>query len=82
MVTNATYVYNEQSILSEDRILKRPDKIIRHKDKTFVIDYKSGIAGEKHIKQMRNYIELLNQMEFPEVKGVLFYTNQMRMQFV
>jgi hypothetical protein len=62
--------------------LKRPDKIIIHKDKTFVVDYKSGMASEKHIKQMGKYIELLELMEFPEVKGVLFYTNQMRMQFV
>jgi hypothetical protein len=82
IVSNATQVYNEQSILSEDRILKRPDKIIIHKDKTFVVDYKSGMANEKHIKQMGKYIELLELMEFPEVKGVLFYTNQMRMQFV
>jgi ATP-dependent exoDNAse (exonuclease V) beta subunit len=82
IVSNATQVYNEQSILSEDRILKRPDKIIIHKDKTFVVDYKSGMASEKHIKQMGKYIELLELMEFPEVKGVLFYTNQMRMQFV
>ncbi|NDF60555.1 MAG: hypothetical protein EB100_05690, partial [Crocinitomicaceae bacterium] len=82
IVTDAIDVYNEQSILSNDRVVKRPDKIIRHKDRTFVVDYKSGMSSDKHIKQMEKYIELLEQMEFPEVKGVLFYTNQMRIQFV
>ena len=38
-----------------------------------VIDFKTGREQEKHKEQVRSYIALLNDMEYKNVEGYLWY---------
>lgn len=70
-------VWREVSLLSETGDKKRPDRVVLLPNETVVIDFKTGepnqIAEEKYQKQLDEYVNLLTQMNFPNVKGVLLY---------
>lgn len=77
---DAEEVLNEQSIIMDEKNTKRPDKLILKKSETIILDYKTGVPKEKDTKQMKEYIETLQKMEMPDVKGYVFYTynNELR----
>ena len=74
LFTDALEVLNEQSIILDEKTTKRPDKIILKKNETIILDYKTGIPSAKDEKQISEYITTLQKMEYPNVKGYLFYT--------
>jgi CRISPR/Cas system-associated exonuclease Cas4 (RecB family) len=51
----------------------RADRVILSDDETIVIDYKTGKPNKDHEKQVVNYMQLLTQMGYPNVKGYLWY---------
>lgn len=73
-------VLNECSILSTDSdgnvLVHRPDRVITDGSETIVIDYKTGRQSDSHVRQVENYMELLRQMGYPNVKGYLWYMNR------
>ena len=71
-------VFNECSILYYDteqqRVREqRPDRVIYDGKRMIVIDFKTGREQEKHKEQVRSYIALLNDMEYKNVEGYLWY---------
>lgn len=72
---NVTEILSEQSIIIDELTTKRPDKMILKPTETVVIDYKTGIPKPKDISQIDEYITLLNTMNYPNVKGYIYYTN-------
>jgi len=44
-----------------------------------VIDYKTGMPDAKHLKQVQVYVNTLRLMGFPEVRGIVFYTGELRL---
>ncbi|MCF6240242.1 MAG: UvrD-helicase domain-containing protein [Bacteroidales bacterium] len=66
-------VKNEDAILDEDGSLKIPDRVLIGKDKTIVIDFKFGKARTEHHEQVKNYMELLQKMNYPNVEAYLYY---------
>ena len=75
-------VLSEQAIIIAPNETKRPDKIFKFADKTIVLDYKTGIANEKHIKQVQQYIKTLHTINFPTVSGIVFYTQKLEFEMV
>ena len=74
----AETVYNEQDIISSEVGVFRPD-ILFVKGKTCtVLDYKTGIERREHHQQMQQYLAVLQEMGYVDVKGILFYTSEMR----
>ncbi len=71
---NATEILSEQSILIDSQTTKRPDKIILKEQETIVIDYKTGSAKTNHSQQIIQYISLMNEMNFPSVRGYIYYS--------
>ncbi len=71
---NATGILSEQSYIISKNEQIRPDKIILKKDKTVVLDYKTGQPQEKHKKQLEQYCSVLQEMNYPNVEAHLFYT--------
>lgn len=71
---NATGILSEQSYIISKNEQIRPDKIILKKDKTVVLDYKTGQPQEKHKKQLEEYCSVLQEMNYPNVETYLFYT--------
>jgi ATP-dependent exoDNAse (exonuclease V) beta subunit len=71
---------NEGSIILPDGKQLRPDKVIVSKNKTIIIDYKvsdydkiSANDKQKNAKQVNNYRNLIENMNYPNVKTYLIY---------
>ena len=47
-----------------------------------VIDFKTGIEKESHRKQLTNYKNILTQMGYSNVQGVLLYLADQRLEYV
>jgi len=69
-------IYPEFSIIVNESgtiTTKRPDRILISDDSTLVIDYKFGEPHRSHEKQMKEYLTILQTMNYPNVKGFLWY---------
>ncbi len=70
--------FNECSMIyfdPEERRVKeqRPDRVVYDGKKMIVIDFKTGAELEKHKRQVRGYVHLLNDMGYKDVEGYLWY---------
>lgn len=75
---NEKEFYNEKIILDELGKMHIPDKIIYHSDEIIVVDYKTGEEDEeKHEQQVRDYIQLVKEIENKKVRGEIFYTESL-----
>jgi len=70
-----TEIISERSLILDEESIRRPDKVVIRPADTVIIDFKTGTKRPSHEKQMREYITAYQQMEFPDVKGYLLYTN-------
>ena len=62
--------------LKNGRIVEdRPDRVITDGNETIVIDYKFGNKNTAYAKQVQRYMNLMQQMGYPNVKGYLWYVN-------
>ena len=70
-------VINECTILSctTGKLDKenRPDRVMRSDKETIVVDFKFGKPKPEHEAQVATYMRLLKQMNYPNVKGYLWY---------
>lgn len=66
-------ISNEAEIIDAFGTLHRPDRIVFFKNKTVIIDYKTGSIDEKHKKQINNYADLLAQLNYPKPENYLVY---------
>lgn len=70
----ALKISSEQDILSDRNSIVRPDKLIFKEKETIVMDFKTGLATDKHLQQVSSYKKTLERMGLPSVKGYLYYT--------
>ncbi len=69
-------VINERDIFCGNGTVYRPDRVICKGEKAIVIDYKFGVKKEKkYEKQVKQYVDLVKQFGFSEVKGYILYGN-------
>lgn len=73
VLTKKGTVKKEAGILLPDGNVFRPDKIVITDNETLVIDYKTGEKESKHHKQLKNYMQLLIDMGYQNLKGYLVY---------
>ena len=70
-------LFNECNILvlQEDGtvLTRRPDRVMTNGKETHVIDFKFGKPKEEYHDQVREYMQLLQRMSMPNVKGWLWY---------
>lgn len=71
-------VINERSILIRNTVFggldeRRPDRVITRPGATLVIDFKTGDEEHKHFTQVKEYVSLLRNMGYVNVKGKLWY---------
>jgi ATP-dependent exoDNAse (exonuclease V) beta subunit len=67
---------DEQTLLVDVRTRLRPDKVILHKDRTVVIDFKTGERKPEHRTQVAKYAYVLGLMGFPAIEGWLYYVGE------
>ena len=66
-------VTTEREILTEDKQIIIPDRLIFDGNNVTIIDYKTGNADKKHIHQINKYTLVLQQMNFSVADKYLVY---------
>ena len=67
-------LYNECTILSRRKNqARRPDRVMIKGDEAVVVDYKFGREKESYEEQVKEYMELLEEMGYRKVTGYLWY---------
>lgn len=74
---NAVEILNEQSIIVAADEVVRPDKVIVKSDSVVVLDFKTGLPSNQHIKQVSNYCHVLREAGYENVLGYVLYTTDM-----
>jgi ATP-dependent exoDNAse (exonuclease V) beta subunit len=77
--------YQEYSIITEENgevATKRPDRVLFSENATLVIDYKFGEEHHFHKKQVKEYVDLLKKMNYPQVEGYLWYVEKRKVEKV
>ena len=73
---NGGKVIKEQEILTPEGESYRPDRVVCYDEVTYVVDFKTGMANDKHSKQVLLYMKLMEEMGYPEVTGYILYLGE------
>ncbi|MDR2085927.1 MAG: UvrD-helicase domain-containing protein [Dysgonamonadaceae bacterium] len=77
--------YSEATILMEENgelKQKRPDRVLTGGDSVRIIDFKFGEAHNRHKKQVKQYMQLLENMGYSRVEGYLWYVEERKVDRV
>jgi ATP-dependent exoDNAse (exonuclease V) beta subunit len=66
-------IRNEMEIMSASGEIYRPDRYTHLNSRSVLIDYKTGLPSESHIKQMLQYADLIRRMENKSPEAYLVY---------
>jgi ATP-dependent exoDNAse (exonuclease V) beta subunit len=66
--------FNEQRIIADINQIKQPDKVWLKQKEVVVIDFKTGLRKDTHMKQIISYAELLQTIFDLPVRPFLYYT--------
>ena len=69
-------IMNECVIITPQGSSYRPDRVILGERETIVIDYKFGKERKSYLKQLENYVQLIEKMGFPNVSGFVLYAEE------
>ena len=69
-------IYNETSIIDENKNTFIPDRIAIKENKTYLLDYKTGVPKESHKHQIEKYEMLLKKMGFEVAEKALIYLGE------
>ncbi len=78
------HVLTENDIILPSQQIRRPDRIMLAPQNTIVVDYKFGGDDDKnkHIKQVKEYMQLLNQSGLENLSGYVWYVLENNLVFV
>jgi ATP-dependent exoDNAse (exonuclease V) beta subunit len=68
-------VYLEQQLITKDKHIVIPDRIVTIDGVTTIIDYKTGKSDTKYHTQINNYAQVLEELNFKIDKKLLVYIN-------
>ena len=75
--SNRWSVFNECKIIyvddQQNMVERRPDRVITNGEETHVIDFKFGRSRPEYQQQVQQYMQLLQEMGMPHVRGWLWY---------
>lgn len=75
-------VFNECTILTTENgrtVEYRPDRVVSDGQETRVVDFKFGSPRPEHALQVEGYMQLLRHMDYPQVKGYIWYVKANRL---
>lgn len=72
-------VLNEQSILVDIAVVKRPDKLFISDKGAVVLDFKTGKELQKHKEQLFSYVQALKEMGIEKVEAKILYTESLKL---
>lgn len=71
-----TKIYNETSIIDENKSTFIPDRISIKNNKAYLLDYKTGVPKESHKHQIEKYETVLEKMGYLVQEKVLVYLGE------
>lgn len=72
-------IFNEREWMNEKGETVRPDRVLTWLNRCCIIDYKTGLPDEKHVKQMKSYAGVLNKAGYSQTEAYLFYVSDGRL---
>lgn len=69
-------IYNERSIIDENKITLIPDRISILNNKAYLLDYKTGTPKESHKHQIEKYQTVLEKMGYKVKEKTLVYLGE------
>lgn len=75
-------VKSEAGIYDQHGRFYRPDRIILADEETVIMDYKTGKQYEKHLAQMNQYSNLLQEMGYKNIKKLILYLDENKIKTV
>lgn len=75
-------IRNEADIKLANGEWVRPDRVVYSGNRAWVLDYKTGLESNAHIKQMKGYKEAMEELGFKHVEGLLVYLSTERVTAV
>ena len=76
-------IINERSIISKDGKLKRPDRMVLRADGSLeIIDYKFSRRNNSYVKQVEEYMLLMRESGYGQVRGYVWYVEESFVQEV
>ncbi len=75
-------VKTEDAILDVTGKIRIPDRVIMKHDETLIIDFKFGDYFHESVNQVKEYMDLLKSMNYPNVKGFVYYAEKNRVDEV
>lgn len=68
-------VFNEKEIVTSNKNIIIPDRLVFNQNMVTIIDYKTGKPDKKYHHQINNYAEVLKELNFTIEKKLLVYIN-------
>ena len=76
-------IRNEQSILTPNAVVLRPDRIMIKDGKAHIIDYKTGEERDSYAQQLHTYAAVLEQMGYAIGDKILIYlSDKINVKFI
>ena len=68
-------IFTEREILTADKRIVIPDRLVFRDEKVTIIDYKTGKPEKKHIQQVNEYATVLEGLHYKIANKLLVYIN-------
>ncbi len=69
-------VHTEKAIISAQGNIRIPDRVMKHGNEIIIVDFKFGEQNDEYIAQVKEYADLLKDIESGEdVTGFIYYAN-------
>lgn len=75
-------VVTEKAILTSAGKIKIPDRILINNEEVIIIDFKFGEEHEEYHEQIKNYMNLLKDMNYENISGYLYYADKNKIEKV
>lgn len=69
-------IFTEREIITKEKQILIPDRLIFKGQKVAIVDYKTGKPNKKHILQIENYAHVLEEMNFEVSQKLLVYLDK------
>ena len=73
--TNNWVVKTEAEVISEDGKILRPDRVMISDHEAIVVDYKTGQNNPEYHKQIKKYLQAMQELGFDKITGYVYYLN-------
>ncbi|MFD1292990.1 UvrD-helicase domain-containing protein [Lutibacter holmesii] len=68
-------VFTEREILTADKRIVIPDRLVLNNEEVTIIDYKTGKPEKKHVHQVNEYASVLESLDYKIANKLLVYIN-------